>query len=168
MLRAADWDFVETQRVGHLATADGTGRPYVVPVCFARVGSTLYIPVDAKPKGGDPRALKRLRNLRLRPEAALVLDHYDEDWRHLRWLLIHVRARILEPGLPDGLPDGPPDGPPGAGDEQAERTLALMALMARYPQYAAMRLGTLDLPVVGLEPVAVRRWRARPAGVIRA
>jgi PPOX class probable F420-dependent enzyme len=151
MLRQADWDFVESQRVGHLATADGAGRPHVVPVCFARVGDVLYVPVDAKPKGGDPRALKRLRNLQARPEAAFLLDHYDEDWRRLRWLLIHVRARVLESGRP---------GEPGAGEASEERARALAALTTRYPQYAAMGLATLDLPVVSLAPVAVRRWHA--------
>lgn len=140
MLRAADWAFVEEQRVGRLATADAAGRPHVVPVCFARVAGRLYVPVDAKPKRGDPRALKRLRNLHERPQAALLLDRYDDDWRRLRRLLVYAHARILE-----------------AGDERAA---ALVALEARYPQYAAMGLAALGLPVVALEPTAVRRWAA--------
>jgi PPOX class probable F420-dependent enzyme len=95
-LRPDDLAFLDEQRVGHLATSDAEGRPFVVPVCFARVGTRLYVPIDAKPKRGDPRELQRLRNLRARPEAVLLVDRYDEDWRRLRWLSIRARAVILE------------------------------------------------------------------------
>ena len=142
-LHAEDAAFLDRQRVGHLATSDAAGRPYVVPVCYARVGTRLYVPIDAKPKRGDPRALQRLRNLRARPEAVLLVDRYDEDWRRLRWLSVRTRATILE-----------------AGDE---RDAALAALEQRYPQYAAMGLAALGLPVIALEPTAVRRWTAAVA-----
>lgn len=133
-----DVAYLDGERVARLATADGEGRPTVVPVCFARVGGRVYVAIDAKPKGGDPRELKRLRNIRAQPNVALLLDRYDEDWSRLRWLLVRARARILE-----------------AGDERAA---ALEALEARYPQYAAMGLAGLGLPVIALDPVAVRRW----------
>jgi len=107
-------------------------------VCYARVDSRLYVPVDAKPKRGDPRRLARLRNLRERPAAALLVDRYDEDWARLRWLLIHAAAAILEDG--------------------AERAAALTALEQRYPQYRAMGLAALGLPVIALAPTSVRRW----------
>ncbi len=144
-LRPGDREFLEEQRVGHLATSDAAGRPYVVPVCFAQVGERLYVPIDAKPKRGDPRALQRLRNLHARPEAVLLVDQYDEDWRSLRWLSIRARATILERG--------------------EERAAALAALERRYAQYAAMGLAALGLPVIALEPMAVRRWAAMPKGV---
>ena len=137
---AADLEFLDRQRVARLATADTAGLPHAVPVCFCRLGGTLYVPVDAKPKRGNPLHLKRLRNLRERPDAVLLVDHYEEDWRHLRWLLIRVRARILESG--------------------AERLQALAALERRYPQYASMGLNTLGLPVIALDPVSVQRWSA--------
>jgi PPOX class probable F420-dependent enzyme len=142
LLRREDLAFLDEQRVAHLATAGETGRPHVVPVCFARIGERIYVPIDAKPKRGDPRALRRLRNLRARPEAALLVDHYEEDWSKLRWLLIYARAVILE--------DGP------------EREAALQALEQRYAQYAAMRLAALGLPVIALQPETVRRWSAHP------
>jgi PPOX class probable F420-dependent enzyme len=150
-----DWAFLEERRVAHLATADREGHPHVVPVCFARSGRALYVPVDAKPKRGDPRSLRRLRNLRQRPDATLLVDRYDEDWRRLRWLMIYARASILEA--------------PGAGAaaaapaDAATRAAALEALEARYPQYAAMGLVALGLPVIRLEPGAVRRWPSPPA-----
>ena len=135
-----DLAFLDSERVARLATADAAGRPYVVPVCFVRLRERLYIPIDAKPKGGDPRNLKRLRNIREQPEVALLLDRYDDDWSRLRWLLIRARAETFE-----------------SGDE---RVAALAALEARYPQYAAMGLTNLGLPVIGLEPIAVSRWMA--------
>ncbi|HEU5316101.1 MAG TPA: TIGR03668 family PPOX class F420-dependent oxidoreductase, partial [Chloroflexota bacterium] len=113
---------------------------HVVPVCFAEVAGRVYVPVDAKPKRGDPRRLARLRNLRANPAAALLVDAYDEDWTRLRWVLVRARARILEEG--------------------EERAMALAALEGRYPQYAAMRLTALGLPVIALDPVSVSRWAA--------
>jgi PPOX class probable F420-dependent enzyme len=144
-LRPDDLAFLDAARVAHLATADAAGTPHVVPVCFARVAGQLFVAVDAKPKRGDPFALKRLRNLRERPECVLLVDHYDEDWTRLRWLMIHARAAILL--------DGP------------EREAALHALETRYPQYAAMRLATLGLPVIALDPLTVGRWRANQPAI---
>src|SRR5918993_1035449 len=98
MLTTDDLAFLDAERVARLATADAHGRPYAIPVCFARLGGRLFIPIDAKPKRGDPRDLKRLRNIREQPEVALLLDRYDEDWRRLRWLLVRARAEIMEAG----------------------------------------------------------------------
>ena len=138
-LTAEDVAYLNAERVARLATADAEGRPTAVPVCFARVDARLYIAIDAKPKNGDPRDLKRLRNIRAQPNVALLLDRYEEDWSRLRWLLIRAQARILEDG--------------------EERATALATLEARYPQYAAMGLADLGLPVIALDPVAVSRWR---------
>ena len=161
MLSAADWAFLAAHRVAHLATADASGRPHVVPVCFARSGDALYVPIDAKPKRGDPRALRRLRNLRRRPEATLLVDRYDEDWRRLRWLMLSVRARILEPDAGEALSGQALPAADADADaaDAANRRDALAALEARYPQYAAMGLAGLGLPVIRLDPVGVRRWR---------
>ena len=140
VLTDSDLAFLESQRVARLATTDTTGRPHVLPVCFALVDHALYVPVDAKPKRANPLDLTRLRNLRAHPEATLLVDHYAEDWRQLRWLMIRARASILESG--------------------PEREAALHALEQRYPQYAAMRLATLSLPVIALDPTTTTRWSA--------
>lgn len=142
-MTSADLAFLDQQRVARLATADATGRPTVIPVCFARLEQRLYVPIDAKPKSGDPRRLKRLRNIADRPDVVLLLDRYDDDWSRLRWLLIRARATIL---------DGGP-----------ERGAALAALERRYPQYAAMGLAGLGLPVIALEPLSVSRWAGADA-----
>jgi PPOX class probable F420-dependent enzyme len=145
VLTPDDLTFLDGQRVARLATVDAAGRPHVVPVCFARLGGRLFVPVDAKPKRGDPRDLQRLRNLRQRPDATLLVDHYEEDWQRLRWLQVRTRAVILDVG------------------PEREREAALDALERRYPQYRQMGLAGLGLPVIALEPVSVRRWSAAGA-----
>ena len=60
MLSQVETAFVEIQRVAHLATADASGHPHVVPVCFAYDGRKFYIAIDEKPK--STIRLKRLRN----------------------------------------------------------------------------------------------------------
>ena len=139
-LTPSDLAFLDQQGVARLATVETDGRPHVVPVCFARVGVRLYVAIDAKPKRGNPRDLKRLQNIRAHPLVTLVVDHYDDDWRRLRWLMVRCAATILEEG--------------------DERAAALAALEQRYPQYASMGLARLGLPVIALEPSSASRWSA--------
>ena len=107
-------------RVGRLATADRTGRPLVVPVCFALAGEAIYSAIDAKPKRDPSRPLRRVRNVLDNPQASLVIDEYDEDWTRLRYVIVE--------GSPTLLP---------AGDELAR---AVDALTEKYAQYRAMGL----------------------------
>ena len=72
--------------------------PHVVPVCFGLVDDTLYITIDRKPKRASDRPLKRLGNILENPQAAIVFDHYDEDWRRLAWVMLRGRAEILADG----------------------------------------------------------------------
>ena len=69
MLNEMQRRFVESRRVGHLATADAGGAPYLVPVCFALAAGTIYVTIDEKPKRRD-RPMKRVRNIRENPRAA--------------------------------------------------------------------------------------------------
>ena len=129
--------FVESRRIAHLATADAAAVPQVLPVGFAvsADGGSIYSAVDEKPKADPPVRLKRLRNIDANPAIAMVFDHYEEDWGRIGWVMLRGRAGILE----------------GPG---AEREAAQALLHARYPQYAAMRLG----PIIALRIAAVRRW----------
>jgi PPOX class probable F420-dependent enzyme len=135
MLTQPQRGFLDSRRVGHLATADARAMPHVVPVCFAVIGAALYITIDQKPKG-DPRALKRLRNIAANPAAAFVADRYDEDWTRLGWVMIRGRAEILESG--------------------AEHERAQDLLRARYPQYRSMPIG--DLPVIAIRIERASSW----------
>ena len=56
--------FISDGRVGRLGTADPTGQPLVVPICYAWDGAALFSALDAKPKSGAGDALKRIRNIR--------------------------------------------------------------------------------------------------------
>jgi len=129
-------DFVEAQRVGHLATADAAGVPHVVPVCFAVLDGTLYVTIDAKPKRTPGSSLKRLRNIAANPSVAFVADRYDEDWSRLGWVMLRGRAEILDGG--------------------SEHDRAQEALRARYPQYRAMDLAAL--PVIALRIGRITAW----------
>jgi PPOX class probable F420-dependent enzyme len=135
MLNEDQRRFVESRRVGHLATADASGQPQVVPVCFAFDSNAVYITIDEKPKS-DPRRLKRLRNIAENPAVAFVADRYDEDWRRLGWVMLRGRAEILD--------EGP----------EHDRAQALLRL--RYPQYRTMRLD--DLPVIAIRITLATSW----------
>jgi PPOX class probable F420-dependent enzyme len=86
-------------RVARLATLTADGRPHLVPIVFALQGDTVYSAVDAKPKRTD--ALARLANVAANPVAAILADHYEEDWSALWWARGDGRARLLEPDLPE-------------------------------------------------------------------
>jgi PPOX class probable F420-dependent enzyme len=135
MIPAAARAFLEASRVGHLATADAGAAPHVVPVCFACTDTTLYITIDAKPKGVAAE-LKRLRNIMANPQAAFVADHYDEDWSRLGWVMLRGGAEILDAG--------------------AEHDRAQALLRARYVQYHTMPIEAL--PVIALRVARVTTW----------
>ncbi len=130
--------FLDSARVAHLATADGEGRPHVVPVCFAPLDETIYIVLDEKPKRVAGRALKRVRNILQNGQVALVVDHWDEDWSRLGWVMVRGPAEILDGG--------------------AEHARGLAALLARYPQYREMDLG--GAPMIAVRIDRITSWGA--------
>jgi PPOX class probable F420-dependent enzyme len=130
--------FVQSHRVARLATVDATGRPLVLPVCYALDGDRLYSPTDAKPKRVPVQRLKRLRNLRENPHVALVVDDYREDWAQLSYVLLHGTAEIISEG--------------------AEFERAITALRAKYPQYRDMPIQ--DNPMIAVHLRRVVSWGA--------
>jgi PPOX class probable F420-dependent enzyme len=129
--------FAAQSRVARLATVDDTGYPHVVPVCYATDGRAYYSPIDAKPKRTPPSQLKRVRNIRANPRVALLIDHYEEDWARLRFVMVQGRAELLD----------------GGAEWQTARTL----LEAKYPQYRGLPLPP-DGPVIKIVPDHVIRW----------
>ncbi len=136
-------DFVSAQRAGRLATSDAAGHPHVVPVCYAWDGASFFIPLDEKPKRVDDARLARVRNVKARGEAALLIDRYDDDWSRLGYLLARGRAELLPPEHPDA---------------PAARTL----LRERYAQYRAMALEAR--PLIALMPENITAWGPALAG----
>lgn len=137
--------YVAAARVGRLATADGEGRPHVVPVCFALHGGDVVTALDEKPKDAGPRELRRVRDVAANPRVALVVDHYLEDWERLGWVQVRGRARLVEPGE---------DGHAGA----------VAALRAKYDQYEAHAID--ERPLLAVEPGHAVSWGELDPGAV--
>jgi PPOX class probable F420-dependent enzyme len=138
--------FVGAARRGVLATIADDGRPRQVPVAFVVSEPsdderlTLYSPIDDKPKRTtDPMALARVRDLRARPSATVLVDRWSEDWKELAWVRLGCQGTIVEPGAD---PDA--------------HARAVAALRAKYPQYATHRLNVR--PLIRLDCVVTRTW----------
>jgi PPOX class probable F420-dependent enzyme len=122
------------ERVGRLGLLDDEGRPRVLPVTFAVAGDAIYSAIDRKPKrAGEPA---RVRYLRRRPEAALTVDHYEDNWSTLAWVQLLGRVELLDP----------------ADDERG-----MSALVAKYEPY---RDDPPPGPLLKLVPERALHWRA--------
>ena len=124
-------------RVGRLGLLDVGDHPRVLPVTFTVAEDCVWSAIDRKPKrAGEPA---RVRRLRRRPAAALLVDRYDDDWSLLAWVEVRGAVSILAP-------------------EEAPE--ALGALVAKYPQYAEQRP---QGPLLRLAPERFAWWRAADA-----
>ncbi len=116
--------------VARLATVRPDGQPHVVPMVFALVDDTVYSAVDDKPKRS--RDLRRLANVRADPRCAILVDHYEDDWRRVWWVRADGRGEVV--------------------DEPSPAHRGIRALVERFPQYR-------DQPPAGpLLVVTVERW----------
>ena len=127
--------------IGHLATADASGLPHVIPVCFVFDGRALFSVLDQKPKSAELIRLRRVRNIQANPQVSLVVDHYEEDWNHLGYILVIGEAVLLLEGQ--------------------EHDGAVWSLRQKYSQYRTMDLGAN--PVIKITPHRVVCWGAVPA-----
>ena len=116
-------------RIGRLATVTATGRPHIVPVCFALAGHRIVTAVDAKPK--VTTELARLENVRATGRASLLVDHYEEDWSELWWVRVDGVAEVVRSDA------------------------AVDALASKYEQYREMRPSG---PVIAIEPERWSSW----------
>ncbi len=128
-------ELLARERVARLAYADDRDRPRVLPVTFAVAGGTIWIAIDdEKPKRTPEPA--RVRYLRRRPEAALVVDVYDDDWSKLAWVQLLGTVAIVP-------------------TEEAPEAPAVLA--AKYRQYADR---APPGPLLRLDVERVLQWRA--------
>jgi PPOX class probable F420-dependent enzyme len=121
--------------VGRLALLDERDLPRVLPVTFAVWEGAVWSAIDSKPKRTPEPA--RVRRLRRRPEAALLVDRYDDDWSRLAWVELRGTVTVH--------PVGP----------------ALDALVGKYDQYRSERPPG---PLLRLEVRGATHWRASPGG----
>ena len=127
---------VQNARVARFATADSSGAPHLIPICFVYDGAAFYSVLDQKPKRTSVTRLRRVRNILENPKVALVVDSYEEDWSRLWYILVTGTATLLEPGK-----------------EQSE---AVAMLREKYAQYRDMDLEYA--PVIKIEPDKVVSW----------
>ncbi|HEV3376892.1 MAG TPA: hypothetical protein VG126_06400 [Thermoleophilaceae bacterium] len=124
-------EMLSAERVARLALLDEEDLPRVLPVTFAVWQGAVWSAIDRKPKRTAEPA--RVRRLRRRPEAALLVDRYDDDWSRLAWVELRGSVSIE--------PVGP----------------ALNALAERYDQY---RAEPPPGPLLRLEVERAAWWRA--------
>jgi PPOX class probable F420-dependent enzyme len=134
-------EFVAAARLAHLATADASGAPHNVPLCYWFDGERIYFAIDEKPKRQTGLALKRMRNIAENPRVALVIDHYEEDWSQLGYVMIRGHARVVE--------------------DPEEYLVAMRHLRDKYLQYRGMSMTPEKNPIVKIEPERVHAWGAR-------
>ena len=129
-------ELIERSPVARLGLLDDDARPRVLPVTFAVAAGGLVSAVDEhKAKRVAGRELARVRWLRERPQAALTVDRYDDDWSRLAWVQALGRADVV-----DAAPAG-----------------ALDALRAKYAPYRERDPGG---PFVLVRPERFVCWRA--------
>ena len=128
--------FLDNHRVARFATAEPSGQPHVVPICYAVSDNSIYFTIDEKPKQLTDRPLKRIRNLQNNPHVALVVDRYEDDWTQLGWVMVQGEATLLDDG--------------------EEHTEAQRLLKTRYPQLHGMQIS--DLPVIAVRIKRVISW----------
>jgi PPOX class probable F420-dependent enzyme len=128
--------FIRAARIAHLATADRSGQPLVIPICFAFDGKEFFSPIDEKPKRISPQKLKRLRNIDENSQVSLVIDRWDEDWRKLAYILVSGKARIILSG------------------QRHQKAVSL--LRRKYRQYRSMAID--QRPMIVITPLGVKVW----------
>ncbi len=133
---------IQRTRIARLATVARDARPHVVPVCFVSDGRAFYIPLDRKPKRTTPMRLARVRNIQANPNVALLIDHYEEDWGKLWFVLLRGRAALLR----------------RSGSKEHRKAISL--LKKKYPQYAAGFLPG-NAPLIRILPTRVSFWGRR-------
>lgn len=129
--------YLDTARIGRLATAGVEGRPHAVPICFAFVEDDLVTPIDEKPKRVSPNDLRRSRDIYHNPQVAVIIDHYTEDWSQLGWVQVRGVASVVEP-------------------EEPSHMTAVAALRDKYHQYATHALE--ERPIIRITPSSVLSW----------
>lgn len=136
-------DLLERSSVGRLAYLDDGDRPRVLPITYTLAGGAVWTAIDDKPKDRPPERIARVRYLRRRPEAAMCVDHYEDDWSRLAWVQVLGSVTV---------------------DVEHEEPDARLALAALGRKYAAYRREPPRGPLLRLAPKRLLWWRATESG----
>jgi len=135
-------NFLKLARVARLATSDRSAVPHNISICFwFDEVAYFYFVIDENPKRLTGTGLKRMRNIAENPRVALIIDHYEEEWSYLAYVLIHGQAYVVE--------------------DPNEYMLALRNLRDKYPQYRTMVLSFERNPIVRIELERAHAWGER-------
>jgi PPOX class probable F420-dependent enzyme len=134
-------EFIQRVRVARLATIDSEFKPHLVPVVFVFDGNHFFIPVDEKRKKTKAEKLRRIKNIQVNPNVALLIDEYSEDWNRLAFVMIQGTALVVK------------------SRPQADIQLkhALKELTTKYTQY--QKIGTGEMCII-IKPEKVASWRS--------
>ena len=127
-------ELIISSPVARLGLLDERDLPRVLPVTFSVFEQALWSAIDHKPKRSTEPA--RVRRLRRRPEATLLVDAYFDDWSRLRWVELRGHVSVV------AASDAPQ---------------ALAKLAAKYDQYRAK---PPPGPLLRLAPESFACWRA--------
>lgn len=89
-LSPTETEFVERQRVAHLATVYADGRPHVVPISPVLDLDRLIFASELNQK---------VANIQGNPWVAVAFDHYTEVWNALQGVVLHGSAYVLDGGF---------------------------------------------------------------------
>ena len=109
-----------------------------MPICYVLREGKLYTPIDEKRKKKAPEDLRRIINIKANPNVCIVVDHYEENWRQLRFVMIHGKAKIIRSGK--------------------EHAHAITDLRRKYQQYQSMNLQRR--PIITISPARIKTWKA--------
>lgn len=90
LLTPAETEFVERQRVAHLATVYQDARPHVVPI-------SPVLDLDRLVFASEPN--QKIANIRANPSVAVSFDHYTEVWNALQGVVLHGEAYLIDAGF---------------------------------------------------------------------
>lgn len=130
-------ELLQKSRLAHLATSKA-GMPHVVPICYAFDGRNIYTPIDEKPKRLKPRKLRRLINIAANPNVCIVVDHYEENWKKLRFTIVLGHAKVMLTGK--------------------EHRKAIVHLREKYSQYRSMNLE--KRPIIKISSLNLITWKS--------
>jgi len=93
--KSAILKLIKSAEIGYLATASPNLQPYVTPAVLIIERDTIYVPLDSKPKTVNYRQLKRVKNVLQNPKVAFLVEHYENDWSRLWFVMLTGFANLV-------------------------------------------------------------------------